>query len=189
MHKKSNCALLLFFTVSHSASLPQQSPPVDNLRSCEDIRAQSSASSMTSLPLGSLPSISSLSLTSDPPNPQLHPEAMLAEIAQLSRQNDLIRAQLSHAKRLRSGVRGSPNSSGEQRRLSSSSSERISPRSIGERRTSSSTGRPSQDIQVAESGTHQVRMKLHISNIWVKQSSHLVIITVVQNISFMSEIW
>ncbi|KAG7225027.1 hypothetical protein INR49_014482 [Caranx melampygus] len=134
-----------------------QFPPVDNFRSCEDIRAQSSASSITSLPLASLPSISSLSLTCDPPNPQFPPEAMLAEIAQLSRQNDLIRAQLSQAKRLGSGVRGSPNSSSEQRRLSSCSSERISPQSIGERRTSgsSSTGRRSQNIQVAEIGTHQ----------------------------------
>ncbi|XP_071341291.1 spindle and centriole-associated protein 1 [Trachinotus anak] len=143
--------------VTHPVPLHQHLPPVDDLHSCEDIQAQSSASSLTSLPLTSLPSTSSLSLTSDPLISQFHPQAMLAEIAQLSRQNELIRAQLGQAKSLVSGVGGSPNSSSEQRRSSSSSSGRITPRSVGERRASGSgsTGRQSQNIQVPDSGTHQ----------------------------------
>uniref|UniRef100_A0A3B4UR45 Spindle and centriole-associated protein 1 n=1 Tax=Seriola dumerili TaxID=41447 RepID=A0A3B4UR45_SERDU len=134
--------------VTHPVPLHQQLPSVDNLRSCEDIQAQTSACSFTSLPLTSLPSTSSLSQTFDPLTSQLHPVAMLAEISQLSRQNDLIRAQLSQAKSPGSGVGGSPNSS---------STGRITPRSIGERRTSgsSSTGRQSPNIQVTDSVTHQ----------------------------------
>uniref|UniRef100_A0A3Q3W504 Spindle and centriole-associated protein 1 n=1 Tax=Mola mola TaxID=94237 RepID=A0A3Q3W504_MOLML len=57
-----------------------------------------SASSLTSLPLSSLPFASSVSLLSDPLGSEISPEAMLAEIAQLSRENDLIKAQLSQAK-------------------------------------------------------------------------------------------
>uniref|UniRef100_A0A4W6DKY4 Spindle and centriole-associated protein 1 n=1 Tax=Lates calcarifer TaxID=8187 RepID=A0A4W6DKY4_LATCA len=139
--------------VMHPVPLHQQLPPVDNFPSCEDIQSQSSASSLTSLPLASLPSTSSLSLMSDPLSSQLPAEAMLAEIAQLSRQNDLIRAQLSQAKSLGSGGRGSPNDSSERRRSSSSNSGRLTPQSVGERRMSgsSSTGRPS--IQVADGDT------------------------------------
>ncbi|XP_070709139.1 spindle and centriole-associated protein 1 isoform X2 [Pempheris klunzingeri] len=123
-----------------------------DIHSCEAVQARSSASSLSSLPLTSLPSTSSLSLTSDPLSSQLSPEAMLAEIAQLSRQNDLIKARLSQAKGLGSGVGGSPNSSTGQRRLSPSSTGRVTPQSIGERRTSasSSTGRRSRQIQAAE---------------------------------------
>uniref|UniRef100_A0A3Q3KNW3 Spindle and centriole-associated protein 1 n=1 Tax=Monopterus albus TaxID=43700 RepID=A0A3Q3KNW3_MONAL len=67
-----------------------------------------STSSLTSLALTRLPSTSSLSLSSDPLSSQNPPEAILAEIAQLSRQNDSIRAQLSQVKVLGSGVT-SPN--------------------------------------------------------------------------------
>ncbi|XP_022599930.1 spindle and centriole-associated protein 1 isoform X5 [Seriola dumerili] len=135
--------------VTHPVPLHQQLPSVDNLRSCEDIQAQTSACSFTSLPLTSLPSTSSLSQTFDPLTSQLHPVAMLAEISQLSRQNDLIRAQLSQAKSPGSGVGGSPNSS---------STGRITPRSIGERRTSgsSSTGRQSPNIQATSPNTFSV---------------------------------
>ncbi|XP_039982227.1 spindle and centriole-associated protein 1 isoform X2 [Xiphias gladius] len=138
--------------VTHPVSLHQHLPPVNNLRSCENLQAQSSASSLTSFPLTSLPSTSSLSMTSDPLSSQLPPEAMLAEIAQLSRQNDLIRSQLSQSKSLGSGIGGSPNSSSEQRRLSSSSDGRITAQSVGERRISGSscTGRQSENIQVTD---------------------------------------
>ncbi|XP_034085509.1 spindle and centriole-associated protein 1 isoform X2 [Gymnodraco acuticeps] len=122
----------------------------DILRSREDAPSHSSSSSLTSLPLASLSSSSSLSLTSEPLSSQLSPEAMLAEITQLSRQNDRIKAQLSQAKG--SGSRGSPNGSIEPRRRSSSSTGRVTPQSVGERRTSgsSSTGRRSQSVQAAD---------------------------------------
>ncbi|KAF1373025.1 hypothetical protein PFLUV_G00256060 [Perca fluviatilis] len=157
--------------VPHPVPLHQELPPVDVLHSREDVQSHSSASSLTSLPLTSLPSTSSLLLTSDPLSSQLSPEAMLAEIAQLNRQNDLIRAQLSQAKGLGSGVGQSPNSSNEQRRLSSSSSGRVTPQSAGERRTSvsSSTGRRSRHVQAAEGEqlTHQVTSPntLHASSV------------------------
>ncbi|KAK1884849.1 Spindle and centriole-associated protein 1 [Dissostichus eleginoides] len=134
-------------------------PPVDILRSREDAPSHSSSSSITSLPLASLSSSSSLSLTSEPLSSQLSPEAMLAEITQLSRQNDRIKAQLSQAKGSGSGSRGSPNGSIEPRRRSSSSTGRVTPQSVGERRTSgsssttsgsSSTGRRSQSVQAAD---------------------------------------
>ncbi|XP_042255247.1 spindle and centriole-associated protein 1 [Thunnus maccoyii] len=141
--------------VTHPVPLHQELPAVDILHSCKDLKIHSSASSLTSLPLTSLPSTSSLSLTSDPFSSQLSPEVMLAEIAQLSRQNELIRAQLSQAKSVGSGTGGSPNSSsGEQRQRSSScsSSGRVTPQSVGERRISASrsTERRSPHIQAAE---------------------------------------
>eukprot|EP00064_Thunnus_orientalis_P011013 superscaffoldBa00001550_g11043 len=141
--------------VTHPVPLHQELPAVDILHSCKDLKIHSSASSLTSLPLTSLPSTSSLSLTSDPFSSQLSPEVMLAEIAQLSRQNELIRAQLSQAKSVGSGTGGSPNSSsGEQRQRSSScsSSGRVTPQSVGERRISASrsTERRSLHIQAAE---------------------------------------
>ncbi|KAK5877883.1 hypothetical protein CesoFtcFv8_025346 [Champsocephalus esox] len=122
----------------------------DILRSREDAPSQSSSSSLTSLPPASLSSSSSLSLTSEPLSSQLSPEAMLAEITQLSRQNDRIKAQLSQAKG--SGSRGSPNGSIEPRRRSSSSTGRVTPQSVGESRTSgsSSTGRRSLSVQAAD---------------------------------------
>lgn len=138
--------------VTHPVLLRQELLPVDILHSCEDVHSHSSASSLTSLPLTSLPSTSSLSLTSDLLCSHLSPEAMLAEIAQLGRQNDLIRAQLSQAKGLGSGVGGSLDGSNKQRRSSSSSTGRVTPQSVGERRTSvsSSTGRRSCRVQAAE---------------------------------------
>ncbi|XP_041817540.1 spindle and centriole-associated protein 1 [Chelmon rostratus] len=131
--------------------LHQELPHVDKL-SCEGVQAHSSVSSLTSLPLTSLPSTSSLSLTSDPLSSQLSQEAMLAEIAQLSRQNDLIKAQLSQAKGFETGVRGSSTSSNGQRRWSSGSTGSVTPQSAGERTTSvcSSTGRRSRHVQAAE---------------------------------------
>lgn len=163
-HLTQSAAFLPSSSVTHPVRLHQDFPPVDVLRSREDVQAYSSASSLTSLPLTSLPSTSSLSLTSDPLSSQLSPEAMLAEIAQLSRQNNLIKAQLSQAKGLRSGVEGSPNSSNGQRRWSSGSTGRVTPQSVGERRASvsSSTGRRSQHVQAAEGEqpTNQVRLSL-----------------------------
>ncbi|KAM4605921.1 spindle and centriole-associated protein 1 [Polymixia lowei] len=98
--------------------------------------------------LSSLPSTSSQALTSDPLSSQLSREAMQAEIAHLNRQNDLIRAQLSQARGLGSGVKGSPNSSTDQRGSCPSSTGRTTPQAVGERMSgSSSTGR----------GTHQVQ--------------------------------
>ncbi|XP_035475690.2 spindle and centriole-associated protein 1 [Scophthalmus maximus] len=136
----------------------QQLLPIDNIRSREDIQA--SSSSLASLPLTSLPSTSSLSLTSsDPLSSKLPAEALLAEIAQLSRQNELIKAQLSQAKILWSGVGASPDCGSEQRSRSSSGSGRFTPQSFGETRTSgsSSTRRQSQNIQVTDGlkVTHQ----------------------------------
>ncbi|KAM7369900.1 hypothetical protein PAMP_011188 [Pampus punctatissimus] len=140
--------------VTHPVPLHQELPAVDILHSCEDLKIHSSASSsLSSLPLTSMPSTSSLSLNSDPLSSQLSPEVMLAEIAQLSKQNELIRAQLSQAKSLGSGTGGLPIGSGEQRRLSScSSAGRVTPQSISEKRVLASrcTERQSPRIQAAE---------------------------------------
>ncbi|XP_068588395.1 spindle and centriole-associated protein 1 [Cebidichthys violaceus] len=134
--------------VTHPVPPHRELPPKDVLRSRKDVRSHSSASSLTSLPLTSLPSSSSLSLTSDSLDSQLSPEVMLAEIAQLNRQNELIRAQFSRAKRLASGAEESSNGSNEQRR---SITGRVTPQSVGERRmsASSSTGRRSRHVQAA----------------------------------------
>ncbi|XP_040023322.2 spindle and centriole-associated protein 1 isoform X2 [Gasterosteus aculeatus] len=126
---------------THSVQLHQDLPG-DILRSREDVHSHSSASSLTSLPLASLPSSSSLSPPSDPLLSQLSPEVMRAEIAQLTRQNNLIRAQFSRAESRRSEA-------AEQRR---SSAGRVTPQSVGEGRmsASSSTGRRSRHVQAAE---------------------------------------
>ncbi|XP_026148669.1 spindle and centriole-associated protein 1 isoform X2 [Mastacembelus armatus] len=131
----------------------------DNLHPFEDLTA--SASSLTSSPLTSLPSTS---LTADLLRSQCPPETMLAEIAQLSQQNNLIRAQLNQAMGLASGAGGSTSGSSEERRLSSYSTGRITPQSVGEKRTpgSSSTGRQSQNIQAAD--RNQVTPKATSSN-------------------------
>ncbi|XP_017261893.1 spindle and centriole-associated protein 1 [Kryptolebias marmoratus] len=111
--------------------------PVDTQSSREVLQAHGSSSSLHSAPLSiRSSSSSSLSLPSDPLRAQPSPEAMLAEIAQLSRQNELIRAQLNQAKDLRSGAAGSPNGISEQREPSPVSAGRIAPRSVGETRTS-----------------------------------------------------
>ncbi|XP_062415301.1 spindle and centriole-associated protein 1 isoform X4 [Pungitius pungitius] len=125
-------------------------PPGDILRSREDVHSHSSASSLTSLPLSSLPSSSSsLSPTSDPLGSQLSPGVMLAEIAQLTRQNNLIRAQFSRAKSRGSEVAEPSRGSNEQRR---NSAGRVTPQNVGEGRmsASSSTGRRSRSVQAAE---------------------------------------
>ncbi|KAM9713180.1 spindle and centriole-associated protein 1 isoform 4-T4 [Menidia menidia] len=111
----------------------QQSPethqlhPADSRPPQEDPDAHGSASSLNSLPLSKLRSSSSLSLTSDPLRSQPSPDAMLAEIALLSRQNDLIKAQLSQARRLKSGAGGTPSSSLTQRRSSPPSTCTVTP--------------------------------------------------------------
>lgn len=160
------CKVVVFAsTVPHPVPLHPQLPPVDVLRSYDYVHAHGSSSSLNSLPLTTLPSSSSLSLTPDPLRSQFSPDAVLAEIAQLSRQNELIRAQLSQVKSLRSGVGGSlDSSSNERRRSSSSSTGRVTPQSAGERQmsVSSSTGRRSQQIQPPEKEqpTQQVRYNL-----------------------------
>ncbi|XP_068604164.1 spindle and centriole-associated protein 1 [Brachionichthys hirsutus] len=104
--------------------------PADMMRSYRNIQSRSSSNSLTSLP-----SASSVSPTSGPISSRLSPEAILAEIAQLSRQNDLIKAQLSQAKGPGSGVAGSAAGSNEQSRLSSGSGG-----SVGERTASVCSG-------------------------------------------------
>lgn len=139
--------LFNFFAVTPPAPLQQ------GQCSCEVLQAHGSSSSLHSVPLSrrSSPSPSSLSLTSDPVRPQPSAEAMLAEIAQLSRQNELIRAQLNQAKDLRSGGTGPPVSVNERRESSPVSTGRITPQSAGGRRTfgSSCTSR-SQNVQSPE---------------------------------------
>lgn len=147
------------FTVT---SLQHRLPSLDTQCSCEVLQADGSSSSLHSVPL-SRRSSTSLSLTSDPLHTQPSPEAMLAEIAQLSRENELIKAQLSQTKDLRSGATGLPNGISEQREASPVSTGRITPQSVGDRRTSgsSSTSR-SQKIQSPEEKTlsQQVRSTL-----------------------------
>ncbi|KAM3860704.1 spindle and centriole-associated protein 1 [Diretmus argenteus] len=136
--------------VVHPVPRHQERPLLDTLRPREDVQAHSRATSLSSLPLASLPSTSSLALTSDTQ------EAMLAEIGQLTRENELIRAQLSQARGLVSGVRGSSNSNTELRRSCSSITGRATdPQSVGERRTSgsSSTGRTTDPQSVGERRT------------------------------------
>ncbi|XP_020500719.2 spindle and centriole-associated protein 1 [Labrus bergylta] len=118
--------------------LHQKIPPLDTLRSCEDLQVHSSSSSLASLPLPSLPSTTSLT-TTDALNSRLSPEAILAEITLLSEQNNLIKAQLSQAKSLGSGVGRSPESSSD---TGSVRERRIS--------VSSSTGRGSRHVQAAD---------------------------------------
>ncbi|XP_005471934.1 spindle and centriole-associated protein 1 [Oreochromis niloticus] len=117
----------------------QQLPVVDLLRSYGDLRTHGSDSSLSSLPQVQFPSASSLSLTSDPLRSQMSPGTVLAEIAQLSRETDLIRAQLSQAKGLGSGVRESLDSGNERRGSSCSSTGRVTPQSAAESRMSGSS--------------------------------------------------
>ncbi|XP_041824997.1 spindle and centriole-associated protein 1 [Melanotaenia boesemani] len=130
--------------------LQHQFPPVDFLGSCEDIQADGSASSPTSLQLSRLPSNSSL--ISDLLHLQSSPGAMLAEIAELSRQNELIKAQLHQARCHGSGVGTLPSSNNERRRSSPISTGRLTPQSVEERRMcgSSGTDRASQHIQAPD---------------------------------------
>ncbi|XP_008298955.1 spindle and centriole-associated protein 1 [Stegastes partitus] len=132
--------------------VPLQRNPVETLRSFEDFQAHGSASSLNSLLLTRLTSTSSLSQISDPLRSHLSPSAMLAEIAQLNRQNDLIKVQLSQAKGLELKFGVSLDNSSERSRSSSSSTGRVTPQSVEGRRTSgsSSSGRRSQKIQTPE---------------------------------------
>lgn len=87
---------------------------------------------------------------------------MLAEIAELSRQNDLIKSQLSQAQGLGSVPDRMPNSGNGQRRLSSSDTGRVTPQSVGARKASVSNSTGSQRVQAAEGEllTNQVRFYL-----------------------------
>ncbi|XP_008394534.1 spindle and centriole-associated protein 1 isoform X2 [Poecilia reticulata] len=80
-------------------ALPRQRrlSPSDTQRSCENIQSRVSTSGLTRRQ-----SVSSSSLPSNEPVLLPSPAAMLAEIAEMKRQNDLIKAQLSQAKSLRS---------------------------------------------------------------------------------------
>ncbi|KAM4534425.1 spindle and centriole-associated protein 1 isoform 2-T2 [Odontesthes bonariensis] len=137
---------------THHVPLQRQLHSLDNRHSYEDVYAHVSASSLNSLPLSRHPSSSSLSLTSDSLRSQLSPDAMLVEITQLSRQNDLIKAQLSQAKCLESGVGETSNDNETRRRSSPISTGRVTPQSVGERRTSGSrsAGRANQHIRGLE---------------------------------------
>ncbi|XP_068160161.1 spindle and centriole-associated protein 1 [Antennarius striatus] len=126
--------------VTHPVESHQEIRPSDIMHSYRTMQGHSSSSSLTSLPLTSLPSTSSLSVTSGPISAQLSPEAILAEIAQLSQQNNLIKAQLSRAKGPGSEVIGSPVGSNEQSSLSSGSAGIASPQRAEEKRTSVSSG-------------------------------------------------
>ncbi|XP_074549636.1 spindle and centriole-associated protein 1 isoform X2 [Halichoeres trimaculatus] len=124
-----------------------------NSQECS-FEALSSASSLTSLPLISLPPTSSSTLALNALHSQLSPEAMLAEIAQLSEQNNLIKAQLSQAG---SRVAGSSRNSNGERLFSPGSADRVTPTGAGERRVSasSSTGRRSRHSLTPE-GVQQI---------------------------------
>ncbi|XP_056155836.1 spindle and centriole-associated protein 1 [Lampris incognitus] len=141
----------------HPVLLHQERPLLDTLCYCEDAEAYSHASSLSglpvhslsSLPLQSFPSTSSLDPTSNRLRSQLSQEAMLAEIAQLGRQNDLIRNQLNQANGLCPGVRGSLDSSIDRRGSSPSSTGRAIPQAVGDGRMlgSSNAGQRTQQIQ------------------------------------------
>lgn len=146
-------------SVTHPAPPQQDHLCVNASHSFRDVQPRSSASSLTSLSLCNLPDTSSLSMTSE-----LSPETMLAEIAQLSRENEMIKAQLRQAREHGSRLGGLPSNG--QRRLSSSSTGRVVPQSVGEKSTSLSncTVTKSQQVQAAEGHklTHQVRLSLLI---------------------------
>ncbi|MED6272869.1 hypothetical protein CHARACLAT_001075 [Characodon lateralis] len=113
--------------------LPLHSPS-DIQHSCEDVHSHVSTSRLRKLSSGS-----SLSLTSNQPQSLPSAEAMLAEIAELRRQNHLIKAQLSQTKSLGSGVTGPPNCSNKQSKSSPVSMGRVTPESVAERRISGSS--------------------------------------------------
>uniref|UniRef100_A0A1A8R9H3 Spindle and centriole-associated protein 1 n=3 Tax=Nothobranchius rachovii TaxID=451742 RepID=A0A1A8R9H3_9TELE len=122
---------------THPAPLQQHLPPLDSQRSQEVVQAHGSASSLHSVSLSHLSSSSSSpSLSLAPLITQLSPEAMLAEIAQLSRQAELMRSQLNQAKGLGPGIAGLPNSNSSQQGGQSPDSI---PQDVGERRTSGSS--------------------------------------------------
>ncbi|XP_043960741.1 spindle and centriole-associated protein 1 [Gambusia affinis] len=85
----------------HALPLQRRLSPSDTQRSCENVQSHVSTSALTRRQ-----SVSSSSLPSNQPVLLPSPKAMLAEITELKRQNDLIKAQLSQAKSLMSGVAG-----------------------------------------------------------------------------------
>lgn len=125
--------------MTHPAPPGQEHLSVGASRSRRDVRACSSASSPASLP----PALS-VSQTSD-----FSPEAVKAEIAKISRENEVIKAQLSRARDLGSAFGGA--NEGEQRQQSTSTG-RVTPQSVGERSTSvtSSAGTKHHQVQMAE---------------------------------------
>ncbi|KAM4718279.1 spindle and centriole-associated protein 1 isoform 2-T3 [Anableps anableps] len=103
---------------AHLLRVQRHHSPSDVQLSCEDVQPHVSTSQPLYLP---------------------SPTAMLAEIAELRRQNDLIKAQLSQGKSLGSGVTGSPDGSNEQSKSSPVGIGRVTPQSAGERRMSGSS--------------------------------------------------
>ncbi|XP_041669534.1 spindle and centriole-associated protein 1 [Cheilinus undulatus] len=138
--------------------LHQELSAVGNPQSCQDVQAHSSASSLASLPLTGLPSTSPSSVTSAALHSCLSPEELLTEIALLNTQNNLIKAQLSHAQSLGSSVRGSPDSicSNGQRRLSCGSTGRVTPTSAGDRRMPVSSSKGKRSLHEGEQQITQV---------------------------------
>lgn len=147
------------FSVSHPVPLQQECSTANAPRP----RRDSSTSSLTSLPLCSLPFASSVSQSSDLLGSEISPEAMLAEIAQLSRENDLIKAQLKQAKGLGSLCGGLPSNG--QTGLSSSSTGRVTSQSVDERKASiiDSKMRQSQHIRACEREDLTAQVRLSIS--------------------------
>ncbi|KAK2886496.1 spindle and centriole-associated protein 1 isoform X1 [Channa argus] len=134
---------LLHIPMGHPVLSHQQLSPVDNYHTTipQELKAHSSASSLTSLPLASLPSTSSLSLTSDPFSSQLSPEAVL------SQQNYLIKAQRSQAQGLGSVVRVSPPGSSVEGKLSPCSTGGNTSQGVELQRSSGSSSTGSQNIE------------------------------------------
>ncbi|XP_014830888.1 PREDICTED: spindle and centriole-associated protein 1 isoform X1 [Poecilia mexicana] len=85
----------------HALPLQRRLSPSDTQRSRENVQSRVSTSGLTRRR-----SVSSSSLPSNEPALLPSPAAMLAEITELKRQNDLIKAQLSQAKSLGSGDAG-----------------------------------------------------------------------------------
>uniref|UniRef100_A0A1A8J7B3 Spindle and centriole-associated protein 1 n=1 Tax=Nothobranchius kuhntae TaxID=321403 RepID=A0A1A8J7B3_NOTKU len=143
---------------THPAPLQQHLPPLDSQRSQEVVQAHGSASSLHSVALSHLSSSSSSSpsLSLAPLITQPSPEAMLAEIAQLSRQAELMRSQLNQAKGLGPGIAGLPSSNSSQQGGRSPDSI---PQDVGERRTSGSSR--NQNIQSLDETSSQQSSTSH----------------------------
>ncbi|XP_027860710.1 spindle and centriole-associated protein 1 isoform X1 [Xiphophorus couchianus] len=100
----------------HALPLQRRLSPSDTQRSCESVQSHVSTSALMRCQ-----SVSSSSLPSNQPVLLPSPKAMLAEIAELKRQNDLIKAQLIQAKSLGSGNTGLADSCNEQSKSSPAS--------------------------------------------------------------------
>ncbi|XP_054607165.2 spindle and centriole-associated protein 1 isoform X5 [Nothobranchius furzeri] len=146
---------------THPAPLQQHLPPLDSQRSQEVVQAHGSASSLHSVALSHLSSSSSSpSLSLAPLITQPSPEAMLAEIAQLSRQAELMRSQLNQAKGLGPGIAGLPNSNSSQQGGRSPDSI---PQDVGERRASGSSR--NQNIQSLDETSSQQSSTSHTPSV------------------------